>query len=413
MPLDLQLAEADKQLVAVARDTHILGAISWQESTVETFLEGWHRGNPQLPQIEARPPARLDSVLEFDRLAATPGDSPAAKFLRETAASYSTACRMVSEVGTATAFEASCELYETPSVCLPGSKQTYREAASRILDITAPLQAATATKDGDYCIPAEAVAREMKTRFEKFFGSAAPKIVVDPTLSSKAAASALRIRLRGGACFSFEDIEQLIEHEGFIHSATSLNGRQQPYLTSLSLSAPRTTAAQEGLATVAELITGAMDLTRLRRLALRVVAIDEAIAGANFIEVFRFFFEQGQTEIESAYSAARIFRGGDVRGRYVFTKDVVYLRGLFSVHTFLRRAMIDVRPELVSRLFVGRLTLADILRLEPLFEDGTIAPPHFVPVWATKLRSLAATMSFSALLNQIDLNSVDLEKLWS
>jgi hypothetical protein len=166
------------------------------------------------------------------------------------------------------------------------------------------------------------------------------------------------------------------------------------------------------LATVAELISGAMDLARLRRLALRVAAIDEAIAGADFVEIFRFFLDQGQTELESAYSAARIFRGGDVRGGLVFTKDVVYMRGLFSVHTFLRRAMIDVRPELVERLFAGRLTLGDVLRLESEFADGTIQPPRFIPPWATNLRTLAAGMSFSAMSNQIELASVDLHALW-
>src|SRR5690606_24059451 len=139
---------------------------------------------------------------------------------------------------------------------------------------------------------------------------------------------------------------QLIEHEGFVHTATALNGRAQPVLGCMGLSAPRTTLTQEGIATLAELTTRSIDIARLRRLALRTVAIHHALEGADFLEVFRFFLENGQSEDESAHSAMRVFRGGDVRGRVVFTKDVVYLGGLFAVHTFLRKAIAESRPHL-------------------------------------------------------------------
>src|SRR5690606_25614190 len=145
---------------------------------------------------------------------------------------------------------------------------------------------------------------------------------------SKAAAGARKIRIRGGTCFSWMDIPQLVNHEAFVHTLTMLNGREQPHLKSMGLGAPRTTRVQEGLAIFAELITGAIDLSRLRRIALRVKAVHMAMEGADFIQVFSFFLDAGQNELESYYSAMRIFRGGDVRGRLVFTKDVVYLVGL-------------------------------------------------------------------------------------
>ena len=65
------------------------------------------------------------------------------------------------------------------------------------------------------------------------------------------------------------------EHEAFIHTLTSLNGRHQPHLKVLGLGAPRTTRTQEGLATFAEIITGAIDISRLRRIALRVVMVKQ------------------------------------------------------------------------------------------------------------------------------------------
>ena len=66
------------------------------------------------------------------------------------------------------------------------------------------------------------------------------------------------------------DIHQLIQHEGFVHMLTAINGRSQPNLGSLGLNAPRTTRSQEGLATFGELITRSIDLGRLRRIALRI-----------------------------------------------------------------------------------------------------------------------------------------------
>jgi uncharacterized protein (TIGR02421 family) len=289
---------------------------------------------------------------------------------------------------------------------------SHRDAADQLLAVTDSLQPTTRDAEETHYLDPTAVADEMRRRFERFFGEHAPSIEIDPHLSAKAAASATRIRVRANAMFSEDDLEQLVEHEGFVHSATALNGLLQPSMKALSLGSPRTTATQEGLATLAEIRSGAMDLARLRRVALRVVAIDMGLQGADFVEVFRFFREAGQSDSESAHSAARVFRGGDVRGRNVFTKDTVYLHGLLAVHTFLRRAIADGRPELIGRLFVGRLTLGDVLRFEPLFDDGTIAPAAFVPQWAARVRSLAAYLSFSGLIDRIDLSAIDLDELW-
>jgi uncharacterized protein (TIGR02421 family) len=413
VPLPPELASADRRLVAVARDLHLLGALSWPQHVVEEFLESYRRGSPTLPKVE-RPEKTPKAILhELGRLAGLSRTDPAGAYLAATAESYLLGCRIVSGAGTAAGFSASCQLFGTPSAKLPGSDVTQRQAAEQLLEVTAPLVEATRTlDDDDEPLSAEEVAEAMREQFGAFFGEAAPEVVLDPGLAAKAAASARRVRLRAGTRFSEDVVRQLVEHEGFVHSATALNGRDQPELTALSLSAPRTTATQEGLATLAELVSGAMDLARLRRVALRVVAIDLAIEGADFLDVFRFFLEHGQSVAESAQSAARVFRGGDVRGRHVFTKDAVYLRGLLAVHTFLRRAIADARPELVPRLFVGRLTLGDALNLAPRFADGTIAPARFVPRWASNLRALAAYLSFSALLNRIDLTRVDLVALW-
>ena len=136
-----------------------------------------------------------------------------------------------------------------------------------------------------------------------------------------------------------------------------------------------------------------------------------AIEGADFVQVFRFFLERGQSEEESVRSAMRVYRGGDVRGRWVFTKDVVYLQGLVAVHTFLRKAIATHKPFLIERLFAGRMAMSDVFTLEELFADGTIAPPVYVPAWARNLRALAAYLAFTAVAYHIDLGQVELEEI--
>jgi len=216
------------------------------------------------------------------------------------------------------------------------------------------------------------------------------------------------VRIRGYTSFSPAEIEQLLEHELYVHSATMLNGRAQPHLKSLGLGAPRTTCTQEGLATFAEMITATMDLSRLRRIALRIKGIHLALEGGDFIEVFRFFLDAGQSPKESFQSAARIFRGGDVRGRHVFTKDIVYLKGLCAVHTFLRKAAALRKIDYPQYLFAGRLTLGDVMTLEPYIESGFIARPLYQPRWVANRDGLAAYLSYAAFTNKLRLADVEL-----
>lgn len=163
--------------------------------------------------------------------------------------------------------------------------------------------------------------------------------------------------------------------------------------------------------TLAEPFTGSMDINRLRRLALRVLAVQQALDGADFIQVFEGFLAAGQSQEESFRSTQRIFRGADLHGGSAFTKNAAYLTGLLGVHTLLRIAIRDNRPELVGHLFAGRLSLGDTVRLAPLFESGWLQGPAHLPAWASDLRLLAANLAFSAFIARIKLDVLDLEVL--
>jgi hypothetical protein len=136
--------------------------------------------------------------------------------------------------------------------------------------------------------------------------------------------------------------------------------------------------------------------------------VKAALDGADFIEVFRGFVAAGAEEGDAFRSAARVFRGGDPRGKVCFTKDAAYLEGTFMVSLFIRKALNEGRPELIPNLFAGRLTLGDAVELAPLFADGTLVPARFVPPWAADPRRLLAVITFFAASSQFRLDTVEL-----
>src|SRR5437764_789681 len=140
--------------------------------------------------------------------------------------------------------------------------------------------------------PVRVLAERMRAVLQRHFAEAAPKVEVVDHLSSNALAGPRYIRLRRGASFSDRDLAQLVQHEAFVHIGTSLNGAAQTAFPILGAGHAGTTRTQEGLAVFAEIISGAMDPSRLLRLADRVLAIKIAMEGADFLELFRYFCER-------------------------------------------------------------------------------------------------------------------------
>ena len=46
-----RLSELDRRLVATVKGIKLLGAVSWPAAMQTQFLDGWRRGNAQLPQV--------------------------------------------------------------------------------------------------------------------------------------------------------------------------------------------------------------------------------------------------------------------------------------------------------------------------------------------------------------------------
>lgn len=406
-----RLLEIEKQIVKGGKNLRILSSIGWPRSAIDGFLESWRSGNPKIPQVELTPPDGLADVIECmeDAMRQTSVDHPLGDVLWKTAWSYATGARMLQSIGTQAFCDRSIELYGRPDIKRKRQDWSDLDAAEFLLEKSGELLESNVIPDAEANISAEELARQLSARIDPLFVEDPIAVVVDPSLASKAAAGTKRVRLRGGAMFSNLDLDQLFEHEVMIHSATKLNGIRQPNLKVLGLGSPRTTRTQEGIATMAELMAGAMDLNRLRRIALRVRAVSMALAGANFIDIFKMFLEEGQSEEESAQSAARIFRGGDPNGGIAFTKDGTYITGLIEVSTFMRVAIRDGRPELIPLLFAGRMTLGDVVVLAPLMEQGIVQGPRYIPTWAQDLRRLTATLTYWAFTSFVDLKQITLD----
>jgi len=404
-----RLSELDRELVDAVKRIKILSAASWPIEVQQNFLAACERGNRSLPKVSYPRPdfsherARLRHIL----VTADPMH-PLGQYLRAQAEAFILATRLLEHLGRPQMTAYSCALYGRPGDLLSDGQLSNVDAAWHFLDVARELQGETVVNESEYCIGATVMRTELQVDIDALFGPDIVRVEVDPHLAAKAAAGPARIRLRGGTCFSEYDRRQLLEHEAFVHSLTALNGRLQPHFPSLSLNSPRVTATQEGLATFAELITGAIDLGRMQRLSLRILAIDQALSGANFLEVFDFFREHGQADSESFNSTMRVFRGAPLHGGHAFTKDAVYLHGLLEVHTFFQMALKQRRLNLLHHLFAGKMTLEDAVNLEPMFEAGVLVAPRWLPPWMQRIRGLAGTLAFSLFANRIQLDRVGL-----
>lgn len=401
--------EHDALLCRIIKPIRLLSTLAWPHSAETTFLESWRAGRPELPSVSIAPPDFTSEIAALQSLQAKcDRGHPLDNLIFKTARSYVSAARMLGAIGSPAFTAHSVELYGKPDDTYQTQNFTPLDAADFFLQRTDELLGGYVVPPTIADIPVEEFAERLRGRIDPFFDQDTVEVVIDPTLASKAIAGSRRIRLRANTLYSELDFTQLLEHEAHVHAATMLNGRRQPHLKLLALGAPRTTRTQEGIAVLAELLTLSLDILRLRRIALRVKAIAMALDGADFIEVFRSFIDAGQSEEESFHSTMRCFRGGDVRGRTVFTKDTVYLKGMLEVYAFLATCIHENRPELARWLFAGRLTIGDVIELAPYFETGFLEQPHYLPHWARDLRTLASVFACNAFFTRFDLTEVRL-----
>jgi uncharacterized protein (TIGR02421 family) len=412
-----KISAAARALREAEQPLRILGLLAWPLEVRQRFLEQDGREMPEVSYPAADTRAVDEALARARPLIADAG--PAREWLERIADRIATASRMLRHLGEPTFHECSVSLYGAPNQVLADTGRSPLDLARRLRTIIDGMSHIDLGAPADASATAEEIARRMGIAVHKFFGDEAPAIEVVDNLSANATAGPDRIRIRSTARFTDRDVEQLIHHEAGIHVTTGLNGRHQTELPILASSHPGTTRTQEGLAVFSEFITGCMDLDRLSRLTDRVIGIQMACEGADFLEVYGYFLERGQTgdgllsaEAELARKKVafeqtrRVFRGGVLSGGAPFTKDIVYLDGLLRVHDFLRSVVAAGRADVLMLLFCGKLDLDDIPVLCELAELGLLKPPKFLPPWAADRRFLVSYLAYSGFLGRVRMGQV-------
>lgn len=391
---------ASEELNAAMKPLKMLSSLAWPDEFCDRFITHGKLPAPIYYPIDIQP--SLDLVKQAR--ARVQGDHVVLAWLRRQADTAETMAHMLAARGTKAFSEQSQILFGQPTKLMHDKSTRVIDLARHMDETLADLDIPKLVVDGyETFMDAEAFAATLRPLLTEHFGDAAPNVVVATDLASKAAASSSRIRVRANARFSRRDIDQLLQHEALIHVATAHNGRAQDNFPVLGRAHAGTTEIQEGLAVFAEMISGAMDPKRFRRLADRVIAIQMTMDGADFVEVYKYYAERTASKPEAYENTRRMFRGGLLTGGAPFTKDMVYLNGLLRVHNFMRSVVKLGRADLIRLLFVGKLDLEDVPALAQLAASGRIAAPKFMPPWAKDLRFLVSYLAYSSFLNQVKL----------
>src|SRR5690606_1891350 len=257
-------------------------------------------------------------------------------------------------------------------------------------------------------VTGEEAVEKLKARLERAFAKTdhTVRVMLSDGIVADSAAGSDYVKIRKEARFTERDIRVLEIHEGWVHLGTTINGSEQPVCTFLAKGPPSSTLTQEGLAILTEILAFASHPNRIQRLTNRVRGVAMAEQGANFLDVFEFFRQQGFSEAESYNNASRIFRGSTPTGR-PFTKDLTYSKGFILTYNYV---LLAVRRGLLDRiqlLFCGKTTLEDIHILSQLVNEGIVVPPVFVPEPFRDLSALAAWMCYSNFLARLDLERLE------
>ncbi|MGV3760756.1 MAG: flavohemoglobin expression-modulating QEGLA motif protein [Actinomycetota bacterium] len=188
-------------------------------------------------------------------------------------------------------------------------------------------------------------------------------------------------------------LDSLLHHEIGVHVVTYVNGAHQP-LRVLATGLAGHEETQEGLAVLAEHLTGGLTAARLRQLAARVVAVHLMLEDASFPEIHRRLVECGVGSRSAFAITTRVVRSGG------FTKDAVYLRGLREVVDHVAAG----HP--LDPLWLGKMPLSAVPLVRDLHERGVLGDPLLRPLFlddpaaADRLAALPQVSSLTALIGE-------------
>ncbi|MCC8341352.1 flavohemoglobin expression-modulating QEGLA motif protein [Pseudomonas stutzeri] len=405
------------RIVEAQTPVRVLDAVKWDDATRQAFFAAKGRELPQIDRAyyEGRPLAFDSSSkkqefqdIERDITRQLGQFNPVGQIMRRMCKEYRMVIRMLEARGTPDFGMISQELYGAASDAFHAGDPTLADLGLMLSDYLNNIADRGDLRDEPKNLTAPQAVELLQKRLDVVFGEGEGVIRVFESdgILADAAAGADYIKIRSDALFNERDVRALEVHEGLVHVGTTLNGQNQPICTFLAKGPPSSTVTQEGLAILMEVIAFASYPTRLRKLTNRTRAIHMAEEGADFLEVFAFFREQGYGDDESYSNASRVFRGSTPAG-LPFTKDLSYLKGFIMIYNYIQLAVRKGQLEQIPLLFCGKTTLEDMRTLRQLVDEGMVVPPKYLPPQFQDLNALSAWMCFSNFLNHLSLDRIE------
>lgn len=417
-PYQQILRTLSDRIVEAQRPIRILNALKWP---AEVQAEFFNKKFKELPRVDVstytQVPLTFDPQQKTEELYAIERDirkqlgqfSGIANIMLRICREYREVIRLLLARGLPEFTKISQELYGSSQDAFYAGAPTLKDLAILISSTLArQKKSATDITEEKIYTSEEAVTILDQRLSPYFYDQDQVRVKLSDDIIADASAGADTIKLRKDALFSERELRTFEVHEGWVHVGTTLNGLAQPVCTFLSKGPPSATISQEGLAIIMEIFTFSSYPHRVLRLTHRVTAIDMAEEGADFLEIFSFYLEQGYTEEESYYAAARVFRGC-IPTKGPFTKDLSYSKGFVLIYNYIRLSIKGGLQEQLPLLFLGKTTLEDIPVLADLVAEGIVLPPKYLPPQFKDLAALTAWMTYSLFLNRLSLEKLNID----
>jgi len=412
------IRELSRRLILAQTPIRILNAIKWDDGVQQQFFasnckeqprvnEEYYKKSPLGFVADEQRALFTDLLHDIDRQL---GNHPAAFMMSRMCREYLRVIDMLVARGTPAFATISSELYGHAQARFHSGSATLADLGE-VLDVALRNIDEHVFLESDPKIYATAEAvQHLQALLDSMFSEsgARVKVMENDGIVADAAAGSDYIKLRKDARFSQRDLRVLEVHEGWVHVGTTLNGALQPVCSFLSKGTPSDTTTQEGLAVFIEVISFSSHPARLRRIVDRIRAIHMVEQGASFLDIYRYFINEGRAQTEAYNLSMRIFRGSTPTGG-AFAKDLVYAMGFIQIYNFFRLAVKTGKLKRIPLLFCGKLAIEDIGNIAQLAEEGIIAPPRFLPPPIADLNALTAWMAFSNFLNRLDMEKIERE----
>lgn len=403
------------RIVALQQPIRILDAIKWDDEIKNDFFKNKCQ---QLPKVDVAYYQKHPLPFDPDELTAAFHKlirdiknelgqyTDITKIMTRLCEEYCQAILMLNSRGKKLFSELAMEMYGAPTDAFYPNGPRLSDLGTLLGNILDKLVVALATNADEKKYSAEEAVEILQPKLSAYFHDT-DRVTVElsDNIIADASAGADCIKLNRHVKFSDRDLRYLEVHEGWVHVGTTLNGLLQPVCTFLSKGSPTSSITQEGLAVITEIFSFSSYPSRLLRITNRVRALQLVADGANFIDVFRFFREQGRDEQESYHYSVRVFRGSTPDGG-PFTKDLSYTKGFVMLYNCFRLAVGHGMVDRIPLFFVGKTLIEDIPALYELKQQGLIEPPKYMPPQFRDLAALSSWMGLSLFLNQFDLDAV-------